>query len=65
MSVLITNKHWPKQELHRQTTVDMIDDCIRILNTDKNWRFLQSKYLQCVSSLQVFAQVNQRKSKLN
>ena len=47
ISVIITDKYQPKQQLHRQMTVDITHDCIWILNADKHLRFLQSKHLQC------------------
>ena len=48
ISVIITDKCLPKQQLHRQMTVDITHDCIWILNADKHLRFLQSKHLQCI-----------------
>ena len=42
----------PKQQVHRQMTVDITHDCIWILNADKHLRFLQSEHLQCRAKYQ-------------
>ena len=49
ISVIITDKYQPKQQLHRQMTVDITPDCIWILKADKYLCILQSKHLQCNS----------------